>query len=78
MPEKGANDKPLSKAPGLVKQPSNKAQAAQPSKPGDKPKTYLESLYPNGVGPDSDLIQMLERDLVDKSPNVKFDDIAGL
>ncbi len=56
MPEKGANDKPPSKAPGLVKQPSSKGQAAQPVKPGDKPKTYLESLYPNGVGPDSDLI----------------------
>lgn len=27
------------------------------SKPtGEKPKTFLESVYPNGVGPDSDLI----------------------
>jgi hypothetical protein len=30
------------------------------------------------VGPDSDLIQMLERDVVEKSTNVKFTDIAGL
>jgi katanin p60 ATPase-containing subunit A1 len=35
-------------------------------------------VYPNGTGPDSDLIQMLERDLIDKNPNVKFEDIAGL
>ena len=30
------------------------------------------------MGPDSDLIAMLERDCIDKSPNVSFDDIAGL
>jgi len=38
----------------------------------------LESVYPNGVGPDSELINMLERDVIDKSPNVTFNDIAGL
>jgi katanin p60 ATPase-containing subunit A1 len=38
----------------------------------------LEFHYPDGVGPDVDLIQMLERDVIDKSPNVSFDDIAGL
>jgi katanin p60 ATPase-containing subunit A1 len=36
------------------------------------------SVYPNGVGPDSDLIRMLERDVMDKNPNVNFDDIADL
>ena len=35
-------------------------------------------MYPDGVGPDSDLIQMLERDVIDKNPNVSFDDIADL
>jgi katanin p60 ATPase-containing subunit A1 len=35
-------------------------------------------VYPDGAGPDTDLIQMLERDVIDKSPNVTFDDIAGL
>ena len=47
-------------------------------KSGDKPKTFLEYVYPDGAGPDTDLIQMLERDVIDKSPNVTFDDIAGL
>ena len=35
-------------------------------------------MYPDGRGPDSDLIAMLERDVVNKNPNVSFDDIAGL
>lgn len=38
----------------------------------------MEHCYPDGVGPDTDLIAMLERDVIDKSPNVSFDDIAGL
>jgi katanin p60 ATPase-containing subunit A1 len=40
--------------------------------------SYLNSIYPDGVGPDSDLIAMLERDVIDKNPNVSFDDIAEL
>lgn len=35
-------------------------------------------MYPDGVGPDADLINMLERDVIDKNPNVSFDDIADL
>ena len=35
-------------------------------------------MYPDGTGPDSDLISMLERDVIDKNPNVSFDDIAEL
>ncbi len=35
-------------------------------------------MYPDGVGPDSELIQMLERDVIDKNPQVSFDDIADL
>ena len=38
----------------------------------------MEHCYPNGDGPDSDLIRMLERDVIDKNPNVTFDDIAEL
>jgi katanin p60 ATPase-containing subunit A1 len=30
------------------------------------------------VGPDADLINMLERDVLDKNPQVSFDDIADL
>jgi katanin p60 ATPase-containing subunit A1 len=35
-------------------------------------------MYPDGNGPDTELINMLERDVIDKSPNVNFDDIAEL
>lgn len=38
----------------------------------------MEFCYPHGNGPDSDLIRMLERDVIDKKPNVTFDDIAEL
>lgn len=38
----------------------------------------MEHCYPNGDGPDADLIRMLERDVIDKKPNVTFEDIAEL
>lgn len=34
--------------------------------------------YPDGVGPDTELIDNLEREVVDVNPNVKFEDIADL
>ena len=39
---------------------------------------FLQSVYPDGKGPDIDLIRMLERDVIDRNPQVKFDDIAEL
>ena len=50
----------------------------QPKKEKTEPTTFLEYHYPDGVGPDIDLIQMMEREVIDKSPNVSFDDIADL
>jgi katanin p60 ATPase-containing subunit A1 len=44
----------------------------------DKPKTYAEFMYPDGIGPDTDLINMIEKDLLVENPNVNFDDIAEL
>lgn len=39
----------------------------------------MEHVYPDGgVGPDRELIEMLERDVLEKNPNVQFDDIAEL
>ena len=38
----------------------------------------MQSVYPNGQGPDADLIKMLERDVMERNPQVKFDDIAEL
>ena len=34
--------------------------------------------YPDGEGPDAELIEMVERDVMEKNPNVKFEDIAEL
>jgi hypothetical protein len=34
----------------------------------DKSSSYLYSVYPDGIGPDSDLINMLERDVIEKNP----------
>ena len=35
-------------------------------------------MYPDGIGPDTDLIRMIEKDMLVKNPNVEFDDIAEL
>ncbi|KRX00955.1 P-loop containing nucleoside triphosphate hydrolase [Pseudocohnilembus persalinus] len=40
--------------------------------------SYLYSVYPDGRGPDAELIGMLEKEIVDKNPSVKFEDIAEL
>jgi katanin p60 ATPase-containing subunit A1 len=40
--------------------------------------SFLLHCYPDGVGPDSDLIEMLEKEVVDCNPNVRFEDIAEL
>ena len=34
--------------------------------------------YPEGEGPDGELIEMIEREIMVKNPNVKFEDIGGL
>lgn len=39
---------------------------------------FLLNCYPDGKGPDAELIKMLERDIVDKNPGISFDDIASL
>ncbi len=58
--------------------PNPKKNVAVAGKEGEK-KTFLMERYPpNGVGPDSDLIEMLEREVVDTNPCVRFEDIAEL
>ncbi|CAD8093537.1 unnamed protein product [Paramecium primaurelia] len=41
-------------------------------------KTFHDHVYPDGRGPDSDLIQMIEREVLDLTPNVSFEQIAEL
>lgn len=44
-----------------------------------QPSQYLESIYgSDGRGPDTDLVNMIEKDCVDRNPNVQWDSIAGL
>lgn len=65
-----------------IKKVGPTVQKANAGKPGDKrnydkpwlvpekkePTTFLEHCYPDGVGPDMELINMLERDVLDKNP----------
>jgi len=57
---------------------NTKPEGEKPAKKGEEKSSFLESVYPDGVGPDTDLIQALERDMLDKNPNICFDDIADL
>ena len=66
-PSKGGNS---GKQGGKDNNKNNKGQNGKSS--------FLLSRYPDGNGPDSELIEMLEREVVDTNPNVSFDDIAEL
>ena len=59
---------------------STKPDSKQPSneKENDKQGRFLEHFYPNGDGPDTELIKMIETYVMTESPNVSFKDIAGL
>lgn len=67
---------PASKKPSQANPSGNKPSNAKGGK--ESGKSFLEFYYPDGVGPDVDLIAMLERDVIDRNPNVNFEDIAGL
>lgn len=45
---------------------------------GVEKQKYLYAVYPDGNGPDADLINMIENNLITTNPSVTFDDIAGL
>lgn len=44
----------------------------------EKASSYVDHVYPDGIGPDIELINMIENQMLDKNPNVSFDDIADL
>ena len=66
LPAHVTGGSPGCRAGGRASQGPNKAAAA--SGGGDEDSEYHRSVYPNGNGPDSDLIRMLERDVIDKNP----------
>lgn len=83
QPIKNPSEKPLENKPGRNYEKAWRNNAKDPKADENKNKepkgnTFLESVYPDGAGPDTDLIQALERDVMEKNPNVSFDDIADL
>ena len=70
--------------PKPMKRPSppKPVNRPQPPKNRDPPKGETKKNNPpiktDGKGPDSELIEMLEREVVDTNPHVSFDDIAEL
>jgi katanin p60 ATPase-containing subunit A1 len=84
------NKKPQPSQPNKRVVPSNKQQIAKlyevaegkakkkDAKVEGNKSAFLLSVYPDGIGPDTDLIEMLEREVVDKNPCVRFEDIAEL
>lgn len=71
MPSHVAGGSPGRRSGGLPKSKKTGANGGGESE-------FLLSVYPNGDGPDRELIQTLERDVIDRNPNVSFDDIASL
>ena len=74
------------KVPNVPKKPigpGKKEPPKGPNKPTDNSKKEGKSAfflhhYPEGEGPDGELIEMVEREVMEKNPNVKFEDIAEL
>ena len=72
---------PNSKNNNNIKNKNKKGSINNKSLKKEPPKSpFLMARYPedNGNGPDTDLIEMVEREVVDMNPNVNFDDIAEL
>ena len=61
------------------KNDNKKGASKEPPKESNK-SAFLLHCYPEsgGVGPDTELIEMMEREVVDQNPNIKFEDIAEL
>ena len=67
---------------GKGQNPKGKDTGKKGGKEEEDPKkgksAFYLHYYPNGEGPDGELIEMIEREVMERSPNVKFDDIAEL
>ena len=72
------NDKNTKNGLGRRKTLPNKDEKKLKKGPPKSP--FLLNRYPEeeGYGPDTDLIEMIEREVVDMNPNVNFEDIAEL
>ena len=65
---------------GLVRRKTVPNKDEKKLKKGPPKSPFLLNRYPEdeGNGPDTELIEMIEREVVDMNPNVSFDDIAEL
>ena len=70
-------NKPQSGRPGAGGG-SNKDNNKDGKDPKEGKSAFLLSVYPEGTGPDTELIEMIEREVVETAPCVKFEDIAEL
>ena len=66
--------KPVGKGPSK----GGKEEKKEEKDPKEGKSPFLLYHYPEGEGPDVELIEMVERDVMEKNPNVKFEDIAEL
>mmetsp|Transcript_21073 Transcript_21073/g.37918 ORF Transcript_21073/g.37918 Transcript_21073/m.37918 type:complete len:587 (+) Transcript_21073:59-1819(+) len=66
------------KKPWMDKLPEKKSARDDSNKKGESG-SFLENVYgPDGKGPDVDLISMLEKDCIERCPQVEWSSIAGL
>ena len=71
-------DKPW-KVPEVKKSKEGNKENNQKKKDVPNKSSFLLNRYPpDGEGPDTELIEMIEREVVENNPNVSFDDIAEL
>ena len=59
-------------------QPKGGKEGEEKKDPKEGKSPFFLYHYPEGEGPDAELIEMVERDVMEKNPNVKFEDIAEL
>ena len=59
-------------------QPKGGKESGEKKDPKEGKSPFFLHHYPEGEGPDAELIEMVERDVMEKNPNVKFEDIAEL
>lgn len=72
-------EKPWMAGVGVEKKVSASTSKDGEKKAKDPAKSdFLLHCYPDGKGPDEHLIMMLEKEVVDKNPNITFEDIAAL
>lgn len=77
-PWRNTSDNNNTKKQTVNKSINKQQQQQQCNNKPNKSEFLLKRYPPDGRGPDTDLIEMIEREVVNTNPNVSFEDIAGL